>query len=126
MKHKKLKDLTVLIAHEEEDILNHLKDYFLQHFKEVLTAFDGEDALSTYKNSGAEILISNANLEKIGGLELAVNIKSINGETKVVLLGSNEDYVGAESLLQQNIDAIFLQPFDLKKILKTIKALLEY
>lgn len=94
----------ILIAEDEEVLLNVLKDRFEAEVWEVSTARDGEEAIEAIKKSRPDVVLLDLLMPKKDGFEVLKEIRS-NPEYKnlpiiVVLsnLGSDEDIKKALAL----------------------------
>ncbi len=94
----------ILIAEDEEVLLNVLKDRFEAEGWEVTTAKDGEEAIESIKKSQPDLVLLDLLMPKKDGFEVLKEVKS-NPEYKnlpiiIVLsnLGSDEDIKKALAL----------------------------
>ena len=64
----------ILVVDDEVDIVDMLKDYFKINDYQVLTAYDGEEAIEKLKFN-PDLIILDINMPKINGLDLCKKIR---------------------------------------------------
>lgn len=81
----------ILIVEDDKDILFILKKRFSLEGFSVITAKDGEEALTITENTKPDLIISDVLMPKLGGLEMAEKIKEFNKDVKIMFLTNIKD-----------------------------------
>ncbi|PLY04335.1 MAG: hypothetical protein C0625_16785 [Arcobacter sp.] len=126
-------DYTILYVEDDKDIANTLINYLSKFFKEVVYAKNGEEGLELYKQQSFDIVISDINMPKMSGLEMAEEIKNINNEQNIIIISAYSDIQNFLTSIKIGIDGYIMKPVDyndinnlLFKTVKKIKTIKEH
>lgn len=86
-----LKNSSILLAEDEENLRNSFKKVLLLYVKEVFTASNGEEAFELYQNHRPDIVITDVKMPKLNGLELIKKIRKENQETPIIVTSAYTD-----------------------------------
>ena len=107
--------MKILIADDEKDIVDLIKERVAKKGYNADLAFDGEKALEFIKLNKYDLVFVDHNMPELTGLELIKYIRENNLNTKIVMItgypaieGSVVKYLGADEYLTK--------PFKLKEI----------
>ena len=78
--------MIILIADDEKEIVELLKDRFIAKGHSVDTAYDGKKALELIKSNTYDLVFLDHNMPGLTGLELLRYIKQNNLKPKVVII----------------------------------------
>jgi len=80
--------ISILLVEDEDLTRELLADMLGKKFPEVplYTAINGRTALELFKTLTPDIVITDVNMPEMGGFQLAVNIRSIKPDTKLIVL----------------------------------------
>ncbi len=113
---KYTRELTILIAEDEEEAREQLKSLFSRLFKEVVATSDGEEGLNEFRlgEKKFDIVLTDINMPKMDGITMIREIRKIDEIVPIAVLSAyNESEklidiinAGADSFLQKplNID----------------------
>src|SRR4030042_6665741 len=83
----------ILIVDDEKDITLVLKEFFVSKGYEVLTAFNGRDAMGFLKQPGIDLILLDMQMPDISGMEILREAKkTYRGAKIVVLTGFSDEY----------------------------------
>jgi len=123
-----LKDITVLYCEDEQYLRDVTKGILESFTKEQLIAEDGEAGLNLFlKNQDTiDLIITDVNMPKMNGLEMAKEIKAINPNIPIIVATafSNSEYL--LEAIELGVDKYVLKPINIKKLLDTMKQSLLY
>jgi DNA-binding NtrC family response regulator len=116
----KARDILVV----DDDISNLLLFRLLLEFEgfDVATASDGIKALETLENSDFRMVITDFNMPKMSGLELAVKVREQHPKIHVVLVTANELSDIVEDAADAGISRIFSKPVNMETLVTTIRS----
>jgi DNA-binding NtrC family response regulator len=116
----KARDILVV----DDDITNLLLFRLLLEFEgfDVATASDGIKALETLENSDFRMVITDFNMPKMSGLELAVKVREQHPKIHVVLVTANELSDIVEDAADAGISRIFSKPVNMETLVTTIRS----
>ncbi|WP_281951567.1 response regulator transcription factor [Nitrosophilus kaiyonis] len=115
-----LKNLSILYAEDEDSIREMLKDVLKNDFKKFITAKDGVEALSKFKESKFDIVITDIEMPKMDGLALASEIKKISKNTPVILLTAYSEKERLFKAIDVGITKYLVKPFAPDKLIDII------
>jgi len=107
--------LTILYVEDEEGIRDKLAKFLKNFTSELYIAQNGEDGLEQYKKYKPDLVISDIQMPKMDGLEMAQAIKNINVDQYLIFttaFSNNEFFIKAINL---QVDGYILKPLDLEK-----------
>ena len=76
----------VLIADDEKNIVDLLQEIALQLGLEVVTAFDGRQALDEFEEHKPDFVLMDISMPVMGGMQAMELMKSINADCPVILI----------------------------------------
>jgi len=121
----RFKHLSVLFAEDDPLILEESRKTLEIFFSKVYTANDGQKALELYKTHKPNIILSDIVMPKIGGLELAENIRKDDYKTPIVVLSAYSDRDTLFKSVNLSLDAYLIKPFTLEELLEACRKSLE-
>ena len=115
-----LKDATVLIADDETELLEILREWFEREGSRVLTAANGELALQVLASNRVDIVLSDVRMPVMNGIELAMRISKAQDHPKIVFLTGFAD-VDARDCLGLGVETILPKPVKRQDILGVVR-----
>lgn len=86
---KYTQSLSVLYVEDENELNESVSKYLNKLFKRVESAYNGEEGLEKYKLGEFDIVITDINMPKINGIEMAEEIKEINPKQEVIIISAH-------------------------------------
>ena len=86
-----LKNLTVLFVEDEELARTKLAKLLEKLFKSVITAANGSEGLTEFKNDHIDLIISDINMPIMNGLEMLENIREIDKNVPVIFITARNE-----------------------------------
>ena len=102
---------TLLIVDDETSIRSLLKEHFSKLNYDIITAENGEDALSKLEENKVDLIISDILMPQMDGVEL---VKRVRIEYPIIRIIMMTGYVSIENLLicvQNQVDTVIFKPF---------------
>ncbi|MDD3295826.1 MAG: response regulator [Candidatus Omnitrophica bacterium] len=117
----------ILIADDEPDFIYVLSVRLEVNGYEVITARDGEEALSKTKEEEPDLVILDLMMPKINGFEVCRMLKFDDAykNIPIVILSALDQQRDRDKATTNGADAYFIKPFDLKLLLTKIEDLLK-
>jgi len=116
----------ILVADDEEDIKMVLQMYLENCGFEVVTAFDGLDAVSKIQETQPDLILMDIMMPVIDGIEVTRQIKS-SEDTKgipVVMLTAAAQSTMVEKAMAAGASDYIAKPFEPETVLATIQKIL--
>ena len=117
-----------LVAEDTFELVDYLREFFVQFGHSVFCANDGEEALRIFKKEVIDEIFWSLTLPKLGGLELLNEVKSINSVCPFVMICPHEDPENALNALQLGACDFLIKtinPHDLQRTLDRVISLSE-
>jgi diguanylate cyclase (GGDEF)-like protein len=120
---KNLKKLNLLYVEDDETVNMIFSLIFKKYAKNIYSAFNGEEGLELFKNNHIDIVISDIQMPKMNGIEMAKEIRKINDTTSIIFTTAFGDSEYLKEAIEIGVDAYILKPIDKEKILKKLNKL---
>jgi len=111
----------ILVVDDEKPISDIVKFNLTKEGYAVVTAFDGEEALSQFKAEQPDLVILDLMLPKIDGLEVARQIRKDN-DTPIIMLTAKDSEIDKVLGLELGADDYVTKPFSNRELVARVKA----
>ncbi|MWB93177.1 response regulator [Flavobacterium sp. GA093] len=115
----------ILLAEDDIDFANVLKQYLSLYNYEVTWAEDGEKALEFFKNNTYDICIFDVMMPKLDGFSLAEKVIKINPETPFIFLTARKLKEDKIIGLKLGADDYIAKPFEAEELILRIQNILK-
>ena len=110
-----LKDLRVLIVDDEPAILETLGDYIRGLGHRVVERRSGQGALDALRDDTFNLMISDARMEGMDGLELTRRARANYPDIAILVMTAHENEYPMSAALRAGADGYISKPFSLRK-----------
>ena len=110
MRNKALKSLRVLLVEDEENISRLLKGAIGDSFHSFTIAKDGKEGLEKFIQISPDIVITDINMPRMSGLEMAKELKSLNPNIPVIILSAFSEREKLFNAIDVGVAKYFLKP----------------
>lgn len=117
-----MKNKTVLILDDEEDICFLLGNFLKKEFKKVYTAYSIED-YSQYNLEEIDVMIVDNNLHDGYGFDIIPSIKSAKPSMKIIAVSAFDANNERKYAMENGADLFIGKPFNFQDILASIDAI---
>lgn len=114
----------ILIIEDEKNLMQVLKDNFLQEGFDIISALDGEEGVDKFYSENPDLILLDINLPKKNGWEVCKEIRNISTLPILMMTARDSDedeYKG----LDLGADDYITKPFNLKILTLKVKKLLK-
>ncbi len=111
----------ILVVDDEKPISDIVKFNLEKEGYTVVTAFDGEEALSQYSEEHPDLVLLDLMLPKIDGLEVARQIRKEN-DTPIIMLTAKDSEIDKVLGLELGADDYVTKPFSNRELVARVKA----
>lgn len=115
----------ILLAEDDSDFANVLKQYLELHNYEVIWAEDGEIALDLFKKETFDICIFDVMMPKLDGFSLAEKISKINPEIPFIFLTAKKLKEDKMIGLKLGADDYIVKPFEVDELILRLNNILK-
>lgn len=113
----------VLVVDDEKLIVKGIRFSLEQEGMEVITAFDGEEALEKVRNQEFDIVLLDIMLPKLSGLEVCQQIREFSN-VPIIMLTAKGDDMDKIMGLEYGADDYITKPFNILEVKARIKAIM--
>jgi len=117
----------VLIVEDEKELREMLKISLLRHKYTVLEAIDGKDAITHFKPSITDLVITDIIMPEEDGLKVIIKFKELKPSIKIIAIsGGGKAGPGSYLNLAKALgaDAVYSKPFLINDLIARIEELL--
>lgn len=120
-----LTNIKVLYVEDEEDVRNFTARTINAIVKDVIIAENGQEGVEQYlKNPDIDLIVTDINMPKLGGLEMCEEIQKHNKDIPIVITSAHNDPDFLKKAIDIGVDAYAMKPVDLYQLLECmIKAI---
>lgn len=112
----------ILIVDDDLDLLKMYQEIIVIEGTQIITATSGQKALECCKdNPHIQVIISDAHMGEMSGVELLQNLRSYYETLPVFYLLTGAFDINEEEIKKEGARGLILKPFDLNEILGRIK-----
>ncbi len=111
---------TILHTDDEDYILAQISAFLSKIGFYTLSANNGHDAISIFKQSKPDLVIIDYNMPEMNGIELLNKLKSIHKQTPVIMLSGETDIQVAVQALKNNAVDFLCKPVNYKLLESSI------
>jgi two-component system response regulator VicR len=113
---------TILVVDDEKTIVDILSFNLKKEGYDVLTAYDGERALSMFKGAALDLILLDVMLPRLNGFEVCSAIRETDGRTPIIMLTAREEETDKVLGLELGADDYITKPFSIREVLARVKA----
>ncbi len=116
----KIRDISILVAEDELELLESLKEYLEIFFHRVYTASCGEKAYDIYQQKRPNIILTDINMPNLDGLDFISKIREEDSETKIIVMSAHSEQDKLLRAIKLHLETYLIKPIkndDLKKVL---------
>jgi len=126
MKNRFLKTLRVLFVEDEKNLSKLLKNAIGDNFFKFYLAHDGEEGLEMFEKVSPDIVITDINMPKKNGLEMAKEMKEIDKSVPIIILSAYSETENFLNAIDVGVVKYLIKPFDPEELLEYIISLEKY
>ena len=115
-----LKNLTLLLVEDDEELRNSIKETLSIFLKNIITVKDGQEALLVYSKDNIDLIITDYVMPLMNGYELCKEIRDKNRKIPLVIMSN---YSEQEKLLKSitlELTDYLIKPIEYKQLVETL------
>ncbi len=113
----------VLVVEDDKNLNSLIKTYLLNAGYEVVSAFDGLEAISVFEENKIDLVLSDIMMPYLDGFELAKKLRIIDEFIPIVFMTARDDKPSKQFGYQIGVDDYITKPFDLDELIMKINAI---
>jgi len=121
-----LKNIKVLYVEDENDVREFTGKTIGAIVKEVIIANNGKTGLELFiENQDIDLIVTDINMPKMGGLEMCAEIKKINNNIPIVVTSAHNDPNFLKKAIDVGVNAYAMKPVDLYQLIDNMTKAVE-
>lgn len=116
MNNEKIKDISVLLVEDEEELRDYLVEYLQLFFVKVYAAKDGNEAYKIYLDKHPDIIVTDINMPKMDGLSLISKIREDDKDTKIVVMSAHSEEEKLLRAVELHLETYLIKPIKTDKL----------
>jgi DNA-binding response OmpR family regulator len=125
MSNVKIPDISILIAEDEEQLLNSMLEYLELFFENVYTAQDGKTAYEIYEKVKPDIIISDINMPHLDGLSMIEKIRKKDQQTKIIITTAHSEKEKLMQAIELHLVKYLVKPVQSDKLKELLLSLVD-
>lgn len=114
---------SILVADDNEDIIKFLKPYLIKEGFQVITAYDGNEALIKNKEHSPSLILLDIMMPYKNGLEVCKEIRETSN-VPIIMITARSDDADKIMALDTGADDYIVKPFSPGEVVARVKAVL--
>ncbi|AXX87068.1 response regulator receiver-modulated diguanylate cyclase [Malaciobacter marinus] len=116
-----LKNIKVLYVEDENDVREFTGKTIKAIVKEIIIAADGKEGLEKFnEHLDVDLIVTDINMPKMGGLEMCAQIKQINPAIPIVITSAHNDPNFLKKAIDVGVSAYAMKPIDLYQLIESM------
>ena len=116
--------IKILVVEDDSDLNRFLALSLRGAGYEVVSCFNGLEALEQMENNKFDLLLTDIMMPKMNGFELAESVRATDKNTPIIFLTAKDDKPSKMLGFSVGIDEYVTKPFDIDVLMMSIKAIL--
>ncbi len=117
----------ILVADDETECVEAIYSHLSQSGYEIITAFDGAEALEKINKENPDVMILDINMPKMNGFEILAQIRSNPTSEKwqpVIIISTKDEFESLRKGYELEADYYVTKPFNLGKISNAVNTMI--
>lgn len=113
---KYCQSLSILYVEDEKELNDAVTRYLGKFFNRVETAFNGEEGLEKYKRGSFDIVLTDINMPKMNGIEMAKKIKAIHSDQAIIIISAHTETDYFMDAIHMGISDYIIKPINYEEM----------
>lgn len=120
MKSEKIRDVSILLAEDEDELREMLQEYLQLFFNRVYTAASGDEAYDIYKQKKPNIILTDISMPNLDGLEMISKIRESDKETRIIVMSAHSEQEKLLLAIKLHLESYLIKPIKTDKLKTTL------
>ncbi|HIW91194.1 MAG TPA: response regulator transcription factor [Candidatus Corynebacterium avicola] len=115
--------MKILVVDDDQSVRDSLRKSLTFNGYDVVSATDGEDALSQVKQESPDLLVLDVEMPKLDGLAVCRELRSTGSDVLILMLADKAEVADRVAGLDAGADDFMAKPYALEEILARVRSL---
>ncbi|MBA3026930.1 MAG: DNA-binding response regulator [Sulfurimonas sp.] len=120
-----LKNFTVLYVEDDTVVRKNAVEYLRRLAKAVYEAKDGKDAIAVWKEHKPDIIITDINMPRLNGLDMASYIRNLDKEVQIIIATAHSDTQNLLRAVELQLVKYIIKPITKEKLVEALQKSLD-
>lgn len=120
MKSDKIRDISILLAEDEDELREMLQEYLQLFFNRVYSAASGDEAYDIYKQKKPNIILTDISMPHLDGLEMIGKIRESDKETRIIVMSAHSEQEKLLLAIKLHLESYLVKPIKTDKLKTTL------
>jgi DNA-binding NtrC family response regulator len=111
----------ILVADNDRSVLDLIRRIVGKTGNEAICAKDGKEALELFKQGGIDLIISDREMPRMGGLELLHEVRKLDPEARAIIVSGGMKSDEADEFYRAGAALVMQKPFGTIMLMKAIE-----
>ena len=117
------KNIKLLYVEDNEEARIFTLELLSRFFDDITVAKDGKEGLELFQDKDIDLIISDINMPKMGGIEMSKYIRNINKNIPIILLSAHNEANIEEAAWNVGINEYLAKPLNLTDLIQALNKL---
>ncbi|MAC83305.1 response regulator transcription factor [Arcobacter roscoffensis] len=122
---EKFKEYTILYVEDDEGVRTVNSRFLTRMFYKLYEAENGEEGFELYKKHQPDIILTDINMPKLNGIELAKKIRQTDKTTKIIISTAFSDKDYLLEAIELNLEKYIIKPLTSRNLLPALTKAIE-
>jgi DNA-binding response OmpR family regulator len=120
-----LKNFTILYVEDDALVRKNAVEYLKRVAKDVLEAKDGKDAIGIWKEHKPDIIITDINMPRMNGLDMASHIRDTDKDVQIIIATAHSDTENLLRAVELQLVKYIIKPITKEKLVEALQKSLD-
>jgi two-component system response regulator VanR len=120
-----LKNFTVLYVEDDTIVRKNAVEYLRRLAKAVYEAKDGKDAIAMWQEHKPDIIITDINMPRLNGLDMASYIRNLDKEVQIIIATAHSDTQNLLRAVELQLVKYIIKPITKEKLVEALQKSLD-
>ncbi len=116
--------MRVLYVEDDESARNSMMLVLADIFPNIITAVDGKDGLTKFKDNSFDIILTDINMPNMNGVEMISHIRNESKEIPIIILSASNEADIFTKTIKLGIDGYLLKPVDMPQLVEVLSKII--
>ncbi len=120
-----IEDISILIAEDESELREYLREYLQIFFKKVYVAKCGNEGYAQYLEKRPDIILSDINMPNLDGLSMIKRIRERDTETDIIIMSAHSEQEKLLKAIELGLVTYLIKPINSQKLKDVLLSLVD-